>query len=150
GRFGILKVLKLTNQPVRYHHKVGARAEYRLAQDQRIKDSASLGTKFGTLKALTVSLTFFGPAGQTKTSEIKYKVNLDHAKSIFSFNCPNNECIGGDFDISSELAKAVAARRKIAIGEMCCQGWRSKEMVDTTRCHNILRFKLSLAYGKRS
>ena len=125
---------------------MSARAVYRAQENQRVNESVSLSEKFRRLKALTVDLSHFDPKGTKKTGEMKYRVNLDHAKSVFRFNCPNAECIRGDFDLSDELAKAVASRRKIVTGEMCCQGWESKLSVDTVRCGNILRYRLSLGY----
>jgi len=129
-----------------YHQRTGARAEYHAQESQRIKDSISLADKFQKLKSLTVNLLYFEPRGISKTGEIKYTVNLDHAKSVFRFNCPNNECVRGDFDLSDELAKAVAGHRATATGELRCQGWRSKTTIDTLPCHHILRYKLTLAY----
>lgn len=129
-----------------HHQRTGPRAEYRLQEGQRIKDSANLVDRFRKLKSLTVDLAFYNPEGITKSTEIKYKVNLDNAKSVFRFNCPNNECVRGDFDLSEVLAKAVAARRTTATGEMICQGWRNKTTIDTLHCHNILRYKLTLEY----
>ena len=128
------------------HQKIGARAEYRQAEEQRTRDSASLSDKFRQLKTLTVDLAFYNPEGVTRNSQIKYTVNLANAKSVFRFSCQNGECVGGDFDLSEEIAKAVAARRKTARGEMCCQGWRNKTSIGTIRCHNILRYKLSFGY----
>ena len=129
-----------------YRKRTGARAEYRQQENQRINDSASLADKFPLLKALTVDLAYYGPEGVTRGSQIKYAVNLANAKSVFSFVCQNNECVGGDFDLSQELANVVAARRTTATGEIRCQGWRSKTTIDTVHCHNILRYKLSLEY----
>ena len=128
------------------HHKIGARAEYRLQEDQKIKDSVSLAEKFEKLKSLTVELTHYNPGGVTKSSQIKYTVNLANAKSVFRFSCLNNECVGGDYDLSVALADAVAARHKSASGEICCQGGRNRATIDSIHCHNILRYKLSLGY----
>ncbi len=129
-----------------HRQKNGARAEYRLQEDERIKGSASLSEKFHQLKSLTVDLGYFNPEGVGKSSQIKYVVNLDHAKSVFRFNCVNTECIRGDFDLSQQLTNAIASRSTTATGELCCQGWRSKNTLDTVHCNNILRYKLSLAY----
>jgi hypothetical protein len=129
-----------------HHQKTGARAIYRQQEGQRIQESITLADKFKKLKSLKVTLAFFGPEGLSKSSEIKYAVNLSNAKSVFRFNCQNNECIRGDFDLSEELAKAVAAKRKLITGEMCCQGWRDKTSIDTLPCHNILRYKLNLTF----
>ena len=72
--------------------------------------------------------------------------NLDHAKSVFRVDCPNQGCIRGDFELTEQLASAVAAHRTSAQGEITCQGWQSKTTIDTVHCHNILRYKLSLGY----
>ncbi len=129
-----------------HHHKIGVRAEYRQEQGQRIKDSASLSDRFPLLKSLTVELAYYDPEGVTRGSEIKYVVNLNAARSVFRFNCHNDECVRGDFDLSEELANAVASHHTSAPGEMCCPGWRSKNTIDMVHCHNILRYKFSLAY----
>ncbi len=126
-----------------YHAKLGARAEYRQQEGQRVKESASLADRFRRLKSLTVNLTYYNPDGVTKSSEIKYEVNLANAKSVFRFSCPNNECVQGDFDLSEELANAVDAHRTTVTGEIVCQGWLSRAAIDKTHCHNILRYKLS-------
>ncbi len=129
-----------------YQQKLGERAEHRQREGQRVKDSASLADTFRKLKSLRVDLEFLGPDGSAKGSEIKYDVNLGGAKSVFRFNCPNDECIRGDFDLSGELAKAVAERQRVASGKMVCKGWRSKTTIDTVRCGNILKYNLSLGY----
>jgi hypothetical protein len=67
---------------------------------------------------------------------------------VVRFDCSNYECVRGDFDLSEVLAQAVARRRTTVAGEMCCQGWHSKTTIDEVRCHNILRYKLKLAYRK--
>ena len=127
--------------------KSSPRADYRRHESQRAINSVSLSEKFRELKSLTVELAYFSLEGVTRTSHIKYTVNPDHAKSVFRFDCLNDECIRGDFDLSEVLAQAVAARRLTATGEMCCQGWLSKTTIDRIHCHNILRYKLSLEYS---
>jgi hypothetical protein len=129
-----------------YHTKSGARAEYRQQQRQLARDSASLADTFRELKSLTLDLSYFTPNNPTRTNEIKYSVNLAHAKSLFRFECQNAECVGGDWDLSGELAKAIATRRTTLSGEMTCQGWRSKATIEKVRCHNVLRYNLSLGY----
>ena len=39
--------------------------------------------------------------------------DLEHAKSVFRFDCLNQECVGGGFDLSDLLAQAVAKRSKV-------------------------------------
>jgi len=127
--------------------KFTPRADYRQAEDLRTRESASLSEKFPLLKSLTVEFGYFSPEGLSRNSQIKYTVNPGHAKSVFRLDCPNNECVAGDFDLSEALARAVAAREATVNGEMCCQGWLSKTTIDRVHCHNILRYKLTLEYG---
>ena len=129
-----------------HHQKVGARAEYRQQQGQRVRDSGSLAEKFPQLKSLTVDLTYYDAEGVSQSSQIKYSVNLANAKSFFRFDCQNDQCVRGDFDLSNEITSAVAAHLTTATGELCCQGWLDKNTVGTAHCHKILRYKLSLAY----
>ncbi|MDA1272778.1 MAG: hypothetical protein O2960_01825 [Verrucomicrobia bacterium] len=128
------------------HRTVGARAEYRRQEGQRSMDSVNLAEKFHQLKSLTVDLSFYSPEGVTRNSHIKYTVNLTNAKALFRFDCINGECVRGDFDLSNELADAVAALRTTVTGKKCCQGWRSKNTIDRAHCHNILRYTLKLSY----
>jgi hypothetical protein len=126
--------------------KTSPRAEYRQRENLRINASPNLAVKFRGLKSLTLDLAFYDAEGLHKTSEIKYTVNLANAKSVFSFSCPNNECVGGDFDLSEKLAEAVAAHLTTTSGELRCQGWQSKTTIESTHCHRVLRYKLSLGY----
>jgi hypothetical protein len=126
--------------------KANPRAEYRLREIQRVNGSVSLAEKFPKLKSLRVDLTYFEPDGLTRTGEVRYKVNVDHAKSVFSFVCQNGECLAGDFDLSGAVAEAVAKRRKNVEGEIRCHGSRVMPKSDTMPCRNLLRYKLALGY----
>ena len=129
-----------------YRQKVGLRAEYRNQEDERVKASPSLANKFQKLKSLKVTVGYHSPKGISQNGQLKYDVNLEHAKSVFRFRCPNDECIRGDFDLTEELANAVAQKRTDVSGELSCQGWQNKATVDTVHCQNILRYKLKLSY----
>ena len=129
-----------------YSQRIGLRAEYLQEERERIKGSASLAEKFQDLKSLNMVLTYFGPGGNPRHSEVKYMVNLAFAKSLFRFDCPNNECVGGNFDLSADLARAVAQHLETASGEVRCQGWQSKTTIDRVHCDHVLRYQLSLGY----
>ena len=129
------------------YQKPTPRADYRRQEKQRTDESISLSEKFRELKSLTVELAYFSPEGVSRNSDIKCTANPDYAKSVFRFDCLNNECVGGDFDLSEALAKAVAARQATATGEMCCRGWLSKTTIHQIHCHHILRYKLILGYS---
>jgi hypothetical protein len=129
-----------------HHHRPGPRAEYRRQEAERVKNSVTLAERFGQLKSLTVVLEYLGHETLARSSEVKYTVNLSHAKSLFRFDCPNNECVGGDFDLSADLAKAVAARHTDATGQVVCQGWRSRTTIDKISCGHVLRYRLTASY----
>src|SRR6266446_9533086 len=95
---------------------------------------------FPELKTLTVKLAHFDATGSRKGGALKYTVNMAHAKSLFRFDCGNAECLCGDFDLSDELARAVAAHLETTTGEKRCTGWRNKTTIDTVRCDNLLRY----------
>src|SRR5437867_10312874 len=106
--------------------RINPRAEYRLQQSERVNGSAPMAEKFPHLKSLTVNIAYFDAEDGGRNSELKYKVNVEHGKSLFYFACPAGECIGGDFDLSAALATAVGKRRKLATGELRCQGWHKR------------------------
>ena len=122
------------------------RADYRYEQGQRVTAAPSLAEKYGKLKSLTVSVSYFAPGGITKYRQITYDVTLSHAKSIFRLDCPNNECVQGDFDLTKELEAAATKRTKIVAGELCCNGWQNKAAIQKTKCNHVLRYKLKLGF----
>ena len=93
-----------------------------------------------------MTLEFFDAAGSTKQGEMKCKLNVERANSSLWFACPGVECIGGDFDLSEGLAKAVAGRRKVAAGELRCPGTRKRGGREPVACGTLLRYKLNLNY----
>jgi|SRR6267378_2858167 hypothetical protein len=122
------------------------RAVYRLNRSQLVNDSACLAQKFPKLKSLSVDLEYFDSRGVTKNGGMNFKANIEHAKSLFCFNCVNGDCIGGDFDLSEELLSAVSGKRKLLKGEMRCLGARQSKGADLGPCQAILRYRLSLGY----
>jgi hypothetical protein len=126
--------------------QIGHRAAFRKEQSRRVTESASLSSRFPRLKSLKVDLSFCTPDGATRSSQVKYGVNLTHAKSVFQFDCLNNECVRGDFDLSEVLAKAVEAGEGNVVGEMCCDGWRNKDSIEEVRCRRLLRYELNLGF----
>ncbi len=134
------------NFSTRYRPKIGPRGKYLLEERERVKLAASLAETFPDLKSLSALLSYFGPFGRTPLSEVKCTFNLAHAKALFRFACPNNECVGGNFDLSAALARAVAERLGTVSGELHCQGWQSKATIDQVCCGHILRYKLTLGF----
>lgn len=131
------------------HHRKSttARQEFRDQENERVKSSTSLAVEFPELRTLTVLLTHFRPERPSRrSSEVKYRLDLRHAKSVLLFSCPNDRCVGGDFDLSASLAEVVASRARRFVGEVTCQGWQSHAMIGTVRCRNLLRYELAATY----
>jgi hypothetical protein len=123
------------------------RAEYRLLQAERINASSSLAEKFPGLKSLTVCLEYFDATGLTRNGVVKYKANIEKAKAVFYFNCPNAECAGGDYDLTEQLSRAISTRQKLVAGEARCQGVRHNKLrKERVPCQNLLRYELRLGY----
>jgi hypothetical protein len=124
---------------------VTPRAAFHQRQRRRIHDAATLAAKFPRLKSLTVDIEYYAPDNATRIGHIKYVLNVEHAKSLFCFECPKRECVRGDFDLSEVLAAAVAARRKSVAGEMRCRGWRNQGAIRKACCRTVLlRYRLWL------
>jgi len=126
--------------------KRNARQEYRLKQQEQIEGSPVMAKRFPRLKSLKVTLEYYDATGTTKNGEMKCKLNVEHARSALWFACPGGECLGGDFDLSAVLAKAVAERRKVAMGEVQCQGTRKRGDRERVPCRTLLRYKLNMNY----
>ncbi len=116
---------------------------------QRADESARLAEKYPHLKSLKGSLEFVDRVGITKTTEIKYSANPEHAKSVLVFACPMPECVGGDFDLTAKLAEAVAKRWTKVAGQMHCLGSHKKASGTVAPCRSVLHYALSLGYLKR-
>src|SRR5262245_26317061 len=126
--------------------KMDARTEYRVQQQQRVSDSAPLADKFPQLKSLSLDLGHYDAVGLSRSSQMKYTLNLKHARSLFRIDCSNPECVCGDFDLSEQIDQAIAERRDEVSGELRCGGWLSKTTIDRIQCGKILRYRLTLRY----
>ncbi len=124
------------------------RAEHRQAQRLRVEESVSLAQKYPNLKSLKGNLSFVEREGITKTAEIKYSANPEHAKSMLVFACPLAECYGGDFDLSAKLAQAIAKHQTKLAGDLHCVGIHKKASGEIVPCRSVLRFNLTLGYSK--
>ena len=125
------------------------RAEHRQAQRQRVDEAVRMAEKYPQLKTLKAALEFVDREGMTKTTEMKYSANLEHAKSVVVFVCPSSECCGGDFDLTAKLAEAVSKRQTKIAGEMHCLGSHKAASGEVAPCRSLLRYKLNLVYSSK-
>ena len=127
-------------------YKKGARARHQERQVRRVQEARTLSQEFPRLKSLTVNIRYVDSDSPDNSHPLKFAVNIQHAKAVLRFQCPNTECIRGDFDLTAELAKAVKCRRSAVTGEIPCPGWLSKHTIRTLRCRNVLQYALRLGY----
>jgi hypothetical protein len=125
------------------------RAEHRQAQRQRVDEAVRMAEKYPHLKTLKVALEFVNREGMTKTTEMKYSANPEHAKSVLVFGCPSSACWGGDFDLTAKLAEAVTKRRTKLSGEMHCLGNHKDASGQVVPCRSLLRYTLNLVYSRK-
>jgi hypothetical protein len=114
-----------------------------------VDEAVRLAEKYPQLKTLKVALEFVNREGMTKTTEMKYSANLEHAKSVVVFVCPVSECCVGDFDLTAKLAEAVTKRQTKVAGEMDCLGSYKKASGLVAPCRSLLRYTLNLVYSGR-
>lgn len=126
--------------------KLGPRAEYRHKQGRRVEASPTLAATYSKLKALTVSVGYYGPGATIPQRQLTYDVNIGFAKSVFRLACSNGDCVRGDHELTEELSKAIAKGSTKVEGEQCCQGWLSKDMIKKTKCNHVMHYTLKLAY----
>jgi hypothetical protein len=129
-----------------YYQKNGPRVEYRRREGERVKNSATLAQTFAQMKSLTVDLAYSSADNLTPSHHLKYNVNLAYAKSLFRIDCANQECMEGDFDLSTLVANAVASHQTTVSGQEVCRGWRSKATIDQVLCGHILHYTLTVGY----
>jgi hypothetical protein len=125
------------------------RAEYRDAQRERAEKADSMAITYPQLKSLKVTLEFVNRDIIARKTRMKYSANPEHAKSVLVFACPTDGCMGGDFDLTHQLADAVAARRTKITGNMCCPGIHKKGTGEVASCRSELHFVFNLTYSKK-
>jgi hypothetical protein len=113
-----------------YVKHLSPRNAYRQQQGLRIQAASTLAAEFGALKSLAVEVRAYDGNGVAKTGTMKCRYNLGAAKSVLRFDCPNSECVGGDFDFTEILASAVQARRTTVTCELPCKGRRDAAEVN--------------------
>jgi hypothetical protein len=117
---------------------------------ERVEKSASLATTYPCLKALKVDLLYFDREIVSWGHGLRYRANLETAKSMLHFDCPSPLCKNGGFDLSKDLSSAIAERQKSAEGTVRCLGFRDQETGKPSACETVLHFKMNLAFKSRA
>jgi hypothetical protein len=131
---------------VRPRPKAEVRKAYRRKAFERAEKSPSLAMTYPQLKTLSVDLLYFDREVVSFGHGLRYRANLETAKSMLQFPCSSTLCHRGGFDLSNELSCTVAERRKTLDGEVHCHGSRDQESGKTIPCESILHFKMILTF----
>jgi len=142
-RVGALLVRKAAP---RVQAKSELRKAYRRRAFERAEKSLSLAIAYPQLKTLSVDLLYFDREIVSFGHGLRYRANLETAKSQLQFTCPSTFCHRGGFDLSNELSSAIAERQNVIDGKVHCHGSRDHESGKTIPCESILHFKINLAF----
>lgn len=126
--------------------KRSPRQEYRLKQQEQVLASPLIMERFPRLASVTAILEYFDTPAMTRNGQMKCKLNVRQARSALWFACPRGECIGGDFDLTGELAKAADGGLQTITGEIACHGTRRRADKEFVPCNTLLRYKFVLRY----
>jgi hypothetical protein len=115
-----------------------------------VKNPPSIAVAYPRLKALTVNIVYFSREIVSWGHGVRYRVNLETAKSTLHFHCPSSLCSGGGFDLSKDLSTAAAGRRNSLVRAVPCLGFYHLENGKTAPCQSKLHFKMILTYKTRA
>ena len=122
------------------------RKENRRETFAQVEKSATVAVQYPQLKSLAVDLLYFDREIVSRGQGLRYRANLETAKSMLHFNCPSTMCKDGGFDLSRNLSSAVAEHQKSVEGAVRCLGFRDQEIGKTAPCESVLHFKMNLAF----
>ncbi len=139
------------NYSVRRVPKSELRRVRRQKAFERTEKSASVAVTYPRLRTLTVNLVYFAREIVSWGHGVRYRANLETAKSMLHFSCPSSLCSGGGFDLSNDLSTAaVAGRRKSTVRAVQCLGFCDLENGKTAPCESKLHFKMNLTFKTRT
>lgn len=129
------------------HRKTNPYLEQRTRERERITNSPTLAEKYRNLKSLQIVLEYFDRQRTAAAGELRYRANVQHAKSIVHFACPNSSCKGGGFDLSDVIAAAITKKRKSAEGDLCCAGTLTFASKKEAQCQHLVRYRFTFGYA---
>lgn len=100
--------------------------------------AGSIGAKFPKAGKFAVELSFTDPAGALRPSSYRqlYEPTM---QAYFELRCPLHECMGGGFDVNTQIASMLANPSLSRTGTAACAGSRVAAGVKQ-RCNLQLKF----------
>jgi hypothetical protein len=126
------------------------RKENRQKTFARVEKSATVAAQYPQLKTLAVDQLYFDRDIISRGHGLRYRANLETAKSMLHFHCPSGMCKDGGFDLSKYLSSAVAGHQKSVEGKVRCLGFRDQPTGQPAPCESVLHFKMNLTFKTKT
>ena len=107
--------------------------------------SGFIKDRYPLVKEITFEFHYHDPDGLEEDSEKIYH-RLPNNYAYFQFECLYKECVGGGFDLNSEVNGMLRNREVVISGNKTCQGWQDKERVGQNRCWCKLAYLIKAEY----
>lgn len=122
--------------------------QQREARQQSYLAAPAVSKKFPGVKELVVELRFADPEGKVHPSPHKRKF-APEMQAYFEFQCPLRDCVGGGFNLTTAIPKALSDRRGTGGGKLSCNGRRDRDGVADHTCRLELQYSVT-ALDERS
>jgi len=110
----------------------------------RRKELGSIADRYPSIKAIEMKLSFLDPNDILKDKE--HRRLTPESSAVVEVNCNSHECVGGGFDLTSEIKRIVEESRAEASGSKVCEGWQDRERIGKHRCHCHLDYRIECTY----
>lgn len=110
---------------------------------QRLLSAAPLVSSYAGVGEVAVEMRFSDAEGKQQPSPRAVSFAPDmHA--FFQFGCPMRDCVGGGYDATEELQRALSKRKSGFTGTLTCEGNRPRGGFKDMRCNLQLHYTLTI------
>lgn len=109
-------------------------------------DKPRIRDKYPDVSKIAINLSSRAPFEKTEPTIRGFSMGPD-AHADFVFRCKNTECVGGGFDLTSEIVEMLDSGEQNRHGRRVCKGWDGKDNVGHQRCYYELNFVINVSYN---
>lgn len=102
---------------------------------QRQDEAPRLKSEVERLAELAIEVSEFRAGGTVLAARHTRRIVIDHAPALFEIPCTEERCMGGGFDLTRDIMRALRSRETTFEGEDVCAG-----EVGSTTCGRVLRY----------
>lgn len=110
--------------------------------------SKLMGESHPDIEHITINL-FYKDHDGFKAPEPKTMDYFKNSHAHFDLDCPYRECIGGGFNLTSQINSMISERQTELTDSMTCQGWQDLERINKFHCLLEVQFKIAIQYNNR-